>query len=87
MIIYFFYDETSFTTSFINCFKFLIWMQTKKFDVYGMHCKSCETLIKDALEDIGVTNTTFNKDQLTIDTDLPLEKVKQTIKDEGYEVN
>ncbi|MAG78629.1 heavy metal transporter [archaeon] len=55
--------------------------------IKGMHCKSCETLIKDALEDIGVTNTTFNKDQLTIDTDLPLEKVKQTIKDEGYEVN
>mgnify|MGYP001486314428 CR=1 FL=1 len=55
--------------------------------IKGMHCKSCETLIKDALEDIGETNTTFNKDQLTIDTDLPLEKVKQTIKDEGYEVN
>jgi copper chaperone CopZ len=55
--------------------------------IKGIHCKSCEILIKDALEDIGVKDATFNKDQLTIDSDISLEKIKKAIRGEGYEVN
>jgi len=43
-------------------------------------------LIKDALEDIGVTDSTFNKDKLTIDSDISLEKIKKAIRSEGYQV-
>ena len=44
-------------------------------------------LIKDALEEIGVKDATFNKDQLTIESDISLEKIKKAIRSEGYEVN
>jgi copper chaperone CopZ len=54
--------------------------------IKGIHCKSCEMLIKDALEDIGVTDSTFNKDKLTIDSDISLEKIKKAIRSEGYQV-
>jgi copper chaperone CopZ len=55
--------------------------------IKGIHCKSCEMLIKDALEEIGVKDATFNKDQLTIESDISLEKIKKAIRSEGYEVN
>tara|TARA_Y100000310_G_C20538234_1_gene741948 strand:- start:505 stop:702 length:198 start_codon:yes stop_codon:yes gene_type:complete len=64
-------------------------MQTKKFDVYGMHCKSCEILILDALEDLGVQKASFKDKELTVTFDknkVSLEEIKQEITKDGFKV-
>jgi copper chaperone CopZ len=60
-----------------------------KLKVEGMHCSSCEMLIKDSLEDIGVEDVIFNKNVMTFGykDDSELEKIKETIKKEGYDVS
>lgn len=62
------------------------------FKVSGMHCSSCATLIKGAVEDLpGITQMELDsksgKGSLQIDTDLTTtEKVVKTVKDLGYEL-
>lgn len=55
--------------------------------VKGMHCKSCEMIIEDALEDAGATNITTDHTTGTVTfkgiTDT---KAKDIIRKEGYEV-
>lgn len=55
--------------------------------VKGMHCKSCEMLIADALEEAGATNISADHKTGTVTfkgiTDT---KAKNIIKKEGYEV-
>ena len=56
-------------------------------NVKGMHCKSCEMLIGDALEDEGVKSTVdWQKGVIMVDFDenkISLDKIKQLIKAEG----
>ncbi|MBI2662833.1 heavy-metal-associated domain-containing protein [Candidatus Woesearchaeota archaeon] len=59
-------------------------------NVKGMHCKSCEVLIQDALEEVGAKATVDSKaGKAVVDYDgkkLSIEKIKQIIKREGYTV-
>ena len=59
--------------------------------IKGMHCPSCEVLIKDVLEDLDITDVeishktgraVINYDEKGVD----IESIKKLIKDEGYEV-
>ena len=58
--------------------------------VKGMHCKSCEMLIKDSVEELkGVSNVdaSFKTGKVNVDYDskkVDIEKIKQTICSEGY---
>ena len=66
-------------------------MKTIQFRVEGMHCKSCEMLIGDALEDLGVKKSRANKDEGTVTVHFDEEKLKpnkicEIIEDEGYKV-
>ena len=57
----------------------------------GMHCKSCEVLLKDELEEVGAKDITVSASkgivQATIDEKkLSEAKVRQIIEKEGYKV-
>ncbi len=59
--------------------------------VEGMHCKSCETLLTEELEDAGAKNIQVSASKgsviLTIDEKTITEKkVKQIIEKEGYKI-
>lgn len=64
----------------------------KKFNVKGMHCKSCEMLIKDSLSDVdGVKNVDVSLINNTVTVDFDEKKTKEneiikTIEKEGYNV-
>ena len=67
---------------------------TKKINlkIKGMHCKSCEAVIKMVLEDLSINECTsdYIKGTATITFDeskTSLEQIKSAIKKEGYEVN
>ncbi len=67
-------------------------MVKKTLDVKGMHCKSCEMLIKDAVSEIdGVkkVDVSLAKNTVTIDYDEKKVKdatIKKAIEAEGYQV-
>jgi copper chaperone CopZ len=67
-------------------------MENKILKVSGMHCKSCEIILKEEIEDIsGVESATPNheKDIIKIIFDgsyKTLELIKETIKKEGYKL-
>jgi copper chaperone len=67
-------------------------MTNAKIKISGMHCASCEMLVKDALEDMdGVKSAGANHKTGIIDVDFDDGKVKkddiiETIKKEGYDV-
>ncbi|MBI2665872.1 heavy-metal-associated domain-containing protein [Candidatus Woesearchaeota archaeon] len=57
--------------------------------VKGMHCKSCEVLIKDALEELGVNSCSVDHKKGTVavnfdEKKVSLEQIKHIIKNEGY---
>ncbi|MBT4334660.1 heavy-metal-associated domain-containing protein [archaeon] len=58
--------------------------------IEGMHCKSCEIILKEELEEIsGVENVMPNneKDEIELNfdgTDHTLNLIKKTIQNEGY---
>ena len=58
--------------------------------IKGMHCKSCEMLIADALKEIGVASKIDHKTgkaEITYDENkTSLELIKATIKKEGYTI-
>ncbi len=64
----------------------------KTFKVKGMHCPSCEMLVKDSLEDEeGINNAELSHKKGTAmvdfdDSKIDENKIKSIIKDEGYEV-
>ena len=62
----------------------------KSLKVKGMHCKSCEILISDALQDIGVKSKVDSKKgaaEVEFDENkISIDKIKDVIKKEGYEV-
>lgn len=66
-------------------------MRSVLFRVEGMHCKSCEMLIVDALEDLGVKKSDADKDNGTVKVHFDEERVKperlrEVIEEEGYKV-
>jgi len=67
-------------------------MVSKKLTVKGMHCKSCEILLKEELEEIpGVKEATpnYKEEFIFIDFDgnpKTLERIRKKIKEEGYEL-
>ena len=64
----------------------------KEFKVNGMHCKSCEMLIKDILEDeagVKIADASFDKGNVVIEFDeneITPQKVVELLKKEGYKV-
>jgi copper ion binding protein len=64
----------------------------KTFNVKGMHCKSCELIIKESIGDVdGVSNVDVSLIKNTVTVDYDDEKVKDTmikkiIESEGYYV-
>ncbi|MFA6088261.1 MAG: heavy metal-associated domain-containing protein [Candidatus Woesearchaeota archaeon] len=67
-------------------------MKISKLNVKGMHCKSCEEIIKDSLLDIkGVDSVKpdSKNNVVVVSYDeklIELTKIKEIIKNEGYEV-
>ncbi len=67
-------------------------MKTTTFDVKGMHCKSCEMLIKESLEDMpGIkrAEASHSKGKVKVEYDENILKeadIKQLIQKEGYDV-
>ena len=64
-------------------------MKKIKLKIKGMHCPSCEMLIKDALEEIGVKSSKIDSKtgQAEIEFDeikISLEEIKKTIEKGGY---
>lgn len=62
-----------------------------KLNVKGMHCKSCETILSEDIAEIKgakLTSIDYRKGVVDVqcDSEATLEKVKQAIRKEGYEV-
>lgn len=68
-------------------------MKTINLEVKGMHCSSCEMLIKDVIEDekgVSSCNPSMAKNSVEIEFDeneIQIEKLKELIEKEGYKVN
>lgn len=67
-------------------------MRTIELKVKGMHCRSCEILLSDALTEAGVKDCKVDSQKGTAavtfeEKSISLEKIKQIIKKEGYSVN
>lgn len=65
-------------------------MKTVKFKVNGMHCGSCEMLIVDALNEMGVERAEANHKKGTVTVTFDEKKIRpddimKTIRKEGYE--
>ena len=62
----------------------------KTINVNGMHCTSCEFLIKDSLNDLGVrSRVDYKKGEVVVDFDpkkVGVEKIYKAIEDNGYKV-
>ncbi len=67
-------------------------MKKKTLNVKGMHCKSCEMLIREELEDTQVVNNinvSVDKGLIAFEYDqdkISLDKIKKIIEGEGYTV-
>jgi len=65
-------------------------MINKKFKIKGMHCNSCEFLIKDVLEEIGVeAKANLKKQEVSLKFDeskISINKIKETLKQYKYEL-
>jgi copper chaperone CopZ len=67
-------------------------MKKTEFNVKGMHCHSCETLVKDELMDMkGVkkVEADFKAGKVTVEADdvVDMNVLKSKIKELGYEVD
>ena len=59
-----------------------------KLKVKGMHCKSCEMLITDVLEEAGAKNVVISHKtgELSLESNISSDKIKKLIEKEGYGV-
>jgi copper chaperone len=62
-----------------------------KLTVKGMHCKSCEEILKDEFEEnnvkvLKIDHKSGNLELEYNEKEISLEKIKQIIKDEDYKV-
>ena len=68
-------------------------MAKKIFNVKGMHCKSCEMLVKDSVTELNgvkAVDVSLLKNTVTVDYDdkkLKETAIKKAIENEGYKVN
>ena len=62
----------------------------KKIKVKGMHCSSCEFLIKDSLNDLGVkAKADYKKNEVIVEFDakkVDLKSIYKAIEENGYKV-
>ena len=62
----------------------------KNIKVKGMHCNSCELLIKDSLNDLGVkAYVNYKKGVVLVSFDpekVSIEKIYKSIEENGYKV-
>ncbi len=64
----------------------------KKFEVKGMHCKSCEMLVKDSLEEesgVNSADVSYAEGLVNVEFDeakISEKKIMSIIRNEGYEV-
>lgn len=62
----------------------------KTLKIKGMHCESCEILLKEAIEEIGtkVVSANQKKGEIVVDmkNESELSHVKKAIEKEGYSV-
>jgi copper chaperone CopZ len=66
-------------------------MKKLMLNVKGMHCSSCEMLIKDSLDELGVPKAEASHKTGIVNVEFDEKKVsekkiKEAIKKEGYEV-
>ena len=67
-------------------------MTNIKIKTTGMHCPSCEMLVKDSLEDeegISKAEADFKSGIITVnfdDSKVNIERINKIIKEEGYEI-
>ncbi len=66
-------------------------MKKLSLKVEGMHCKSCEVLVKEELEDAGATDVQVSVNKGTVvatidEKKISETKVRQIIEKEGYKV-
>lgn len=67
-------------------------MKTIVLKVNGMHCRSCEMLVQDGLEDIGVKTieASHKESEVKVSFDpekVSIEEIKKVIEKEGYGVD
>lgn len=62
----------------------------KTFHVKGMHCPSCEMLLKDAIGDLGLgvksADAKSGKIEVELKSQADISRVKKAIEAEGYSV-
>jgi len=62
----------------------------QKIKVKGMHCKSCELLITDSLNDLGVeAEADYKKGEVSVEFDpgkVTLKQIHKAIEENDYEV-
>ncbi len=64
-------------------------MPLMKFEVQGMHCKSCKMLVQDCLEELGANVVSIEVDEkkkqgkITVNTTLDQKKIIEAIEKEG----
>ncbi len=63
----------------------------KTLQIKGMHCKSCEALLEDAFEDIGVESSKINSSTGVAvvefdEKEVSIAAIKKAVVDEGYTV-
>lgn len=62
----------------------------KSVKVKGMHCSSCEILLREAIEEAGtkVVSANFSKGEIVVDMkdEKELSNVKKAIEKEGYKM-
>lgn len=66
-------------------------MRTETLKVEGMHCRSCEMILEETLDDLGVNDSKISHEKgevkVTFDESLTtLEQIRKAIEKEGYEV-
>ncbi len=66
-------------------------MKKIELKVKGMHCTSCEMLLKDSLDEIGVKNASASHKAGLVNVEfdekkLSEEKIKEAIRKEGYTI-
>lgn len=64
-------------------------MSLMKFQVEGMHCKSCKMLVQDSLEELGANVVSIEVDEkkkqgrIIVNTTLDQQKIIEAIEKEG----
>lgn len=62
-------------------------MKTKTYKIKGLDCESCAKMIELDFEDKGIeVSCDFTKEQLSVDSSIPKDKIKEILESSGYNV-